>query len=306
MAARSLESGKKFAQLHNIPKAYDSYEELAKDTNVQVVYIGSINPEHLRLGKMMLENGKHLLVEKPLTMSFMSTSQLTGMAKAKNLFLMEALWSRFLPSYRFVTDQLEKGVIGEVFAVNSSFGIPIAEVDRVGKRDLGGGVIYDIGVYALNAILIAFNDEKPLQVKAVGHLNAEKVDESVSASFTFSNGRIGSLAIHSRLKLPCETIISGTKGFIKLTDPMWCTDTVIVGLTGEEPVIHKFPYPDTVIPCVYHNSSGLRYQAMEVRKCLLEGKIESDRMSHDKSKLIACLQDELRNQVGYTNIVEKQ
>lgn len=306
MAARSLESGEKFAHLHNIPKVYGSYEELAKDTNVQVVYIGSINPEHLRVGKMMLENGKHLLVEKPLTMSLMSTTQLIGVAKAKNLFLMEALWSRFLPSYQFVTDQLEKGVIGEVFDVNASFGIPIASVDRVGKRELGGGIIYDIGVYAVNAILIGFRDEKPLQVKAVGHLNKEKVDESVSASFTFSNGGTASLSVHSRVKLACEVIITGRKGFIKLTDPMWCTDTVVVGVNGEEPLTHKFPLPDTVIPCVYTNSSGLRYQAMEVRKCLLEGKTQSDRMTHETSKLIASLEDELRNQVGYTDIVEKQ
>lgn len=306
VAARSLDSAKKFAQVHDIPKFYDSYEQLAKDDNVQVVYIGSINPEHFRLGKLMLENGKHLLIEKPLTMSLMSTTQLVNLARSKNLFLMEALWSRFLPAYLFLDEQLKLKSIGNVFDVTTSFGIPIAEVDRVGKRDLGGGVIYDIGIYALNAILTAYDDEKPTQVKALGHLNREKVDESISASLTFSNGKTASFTIHSRVQLPNETVISGTNGFIKLPSPMWCTDTVTVGVNGQEPVVHKFPFPETVIPCVYDNSSGLRYQAMEVRRCINEGKIESDRMSHEISKLIASLQDDLRNQVGYTNIVEKQ
>ena len=181
-----MESAKSFSKLHKIPSFYDSYEKLAQDDNVLVVYIVSINSEHFRLGKMMLEHGKHVLIVKPLTMSLMSTTQLIGISKSKNSFLMEAVWSRFLPSYHFLTEQLSKKVIGHVFDVNSTFGIPIAEVDRVGKRELGGGVIYDIGVYALNAILIAFNDDKPLQIKAVGHLNHEKVDESVSASMTFS------------------------------------------------------------------------------------------------------------------------
>ena len=93
---------------------------------------------------------------------------------------------------------------------------------------------------------------------------------------------------------------------MKLTDPMWCTDTVVVGLNGQEPLVQKFPYPDTVVPFNYDNSSGLRYQAMGVRRCILIGKTKSDRLSHDVSKLIATLQDELRNQVGYTNIYEKQ
>lgn len=305
IAARNLESAKKFAQLHDISKFYDSYEQLAKDDNVQVVYIGSINPEHLRLGKMMLEHGKHLLIEKPLTMSLMSTSQLVGMARAKNLFLMEALWSRFLPAYLFVSELLKNTVIGDVFNVDASFGIPIADVDRVGKRELGGGVTYDIGIYALNAILMAYNDERPVQLKAVGHLNNEKVDESVSASLKFSNGKVASLSVHSRVQLPNEVVISGTKGFIKLTSPMWCTDTVIVGVAGKEPVEHKFPFPETVIPCVYDNSSGLRFQAMEVRRCILAGKIESDRMSHETSKLLASLSDDIRTQVGYTDILEK-
>lgn len=254
----------------------------------------------------MLEHGKHLLIEKPLTMSLMSTTQLIGLARAKNLFLMEAMWSRFLPAYLFLSDQLNKKTVGDVFDVNTTFGIPIAEVDRIGKHELGGGVTYDIGVYAINAVLIAYNDERPLQVKAVGHLNREKVDESVSASMTFSNGKTASVSVHSRVKLPCETVITGTKGYIKLTAPMWCTDTVIVGLNDQEPVVHKFPFPETVVPCVYDNSSGLRYQAMEVRKCILEGKIESERMSHEVSKINATLVEELRNQVGYTDVYEKQ
>lgn len=172
MAARSLAAAEKFAKLHGIPKAYGSYEELAQDNNVQVVYIGAINTQHLPVGKLMLEHGKHLLVEKPLTLNLKCTEELLALAASKKLFLMEAIWSRFLPSYRFLAKKLEEKAIGDIYHVSVNFGIPIAEVERVAKKELGGGTILDIGVYAINLILVALEGIAPLKIQATGHLNA--------------------------------------------------------------------------------------------------------------------------------------
>ena len=187
VAARNLDDAKKFADVHKIKKAYGSYEELAKDTEVQVVYIGTINTTHLPVAKLMLENGKHLLVEKPLGMNLKQVNEMIDLAKKKNLFLMEAVWSRFLPSYQFVQKQIKDGVIGDVKHVAVNFGVVIGDVDRVAKKSMGGGTMLDIGIYCLNIVEFVFDGEKPEKVLAVGHLNQEGVDESVSASLLFKN-----------------------------------------------------------------------------------------------------------------------
>ncbi|CAG2178837.1 unnamed protein product, partial [Oppiella nova] len=114
VGARELKSAQDFANLFNIPKAYGSYEELAKDKDVEVVYIGTVNSQHLSAAKLMLQNGKHILMEKPLDMNTKQNEELFALAKSKKLFVMEALLSRFLPSYEFIMDQLKQGVIGDV------------------------------------------------------------------------------------------------------------------------------------------------------------------------------------------------
>lgn len=241
----------------------------------------------------MLEHGKHLLVEKPLTLNYKHTDQLLSLAKEKNLFLMEAIWSRFLPSYQFLRQQLAEKAIGDIVHVNVSFGIPIAGVERVAKKALGGSTVLDIGVYCIHLILTAMGGQAPKEIKAVGHLNSDGVDESVSAALKYDNGVTAVMSTHSRGELPCTATIVGTEGTITMPKPMWCTDTCIVN--GIE---HKFPYPATVTECVYTNSSGLRYQAMEVRRCLLNGLIESPQLTHADSRLIAKIEDDLRHQVG--------
>jgi len=164
----------------------------------------------------MLENGKNVLVEKPLTLNLKCTQELINLAKKKNLFLMEALWSRFLPSYEFVMETIKNGVIGDIYHVSANFGTPMSEVERMSKKELGGGTILDIGIYAINIVEMVFDGETPTQIKAIGHLNENGVDESVSAAFQFKNGRTATISTHSKVKLPCEAHIVGTKGILKV------------------------------------------------------------------------------------------
>ncbi|KAI1294786.1 Trans-1,2-dihydrobenzene-1,2-diol dehydrogenase [Halotydeus destructor] len=294
VAARSLTSAQTFGQRHHIPTAYGSYLELAQDTNVQVVYIGSINTQHFALAKLMLDNGKHLLVEKPLTLNLKNSDELLKYANEKQLFIMEALWTRFVPATLFAMDQLlVKKAIGEVTHVAVTFGFAMAHVDRVTKKELGGSTILDIGVYCINAILMAVQDERPTEIKAIGHLNDDGVDTTVSAVLKFPSGVTGSLTTHSNANLPNEAVITGTKGAMVLKSPMWCTGAVVVN-----GVQHDFSYTGGDEPFKHVNGLGLRYQANEVRKCLNQGLLESPVMSHAHSRLIAAIEDELRRQVG--------
>jgi dihydrodiol dehydrogenase / D-xylose 1-dehydrogenase (NADP) len=292
VGARNLESAKSFAKTHNIQNAYGSYEELVKDPNVEVVYIGTINPHHLASAKLALDNGKHVLCEKPLCINVKETKELQAYAKAKNLFLMEAIWSRFFPAYKRLKEELDKGTIGDVFQVIVSFGFEIAEVDRVKLKELGGGTVLDLGVYCTQFAALVFG-ERPERIIAGGCLNEEGVDSSTSSTLIFSGGRTATLVTSAKVQLPNEAFAVGTKGIIKLPSPMWCPTTLVLPNETLE-----FPLPATDKKMNFGNSQGLSYQCHEVRKCLLNGLTESSVVSHDETLRIAEIMEAIRKQVG--------
>lgn len=131
VAARDLSRAEEFAKRFDIPKAYGSYLELAKDANVEAVYVGTLNPQHLEVAMTMLEHGKHLLIEKPLCMNEKQAHKLIAYAERKKLFLMEAVWSRFFPAYQYARKQIQNGTLGEIQSAEVEFGFNIANVDRL-------------------------------------------------------------------------------------------------------------------------------------------------------------------------------
>lgn len=132
VAGRDLSRAKKLAERYGIPKAYGSYLELAKDLNVEIAYVGTLNPWHLEVSLMMLEHGKHVLCEKPLAMNETQAQKMIAYAKEKKLFFMEGIWCRFFPSYQYVRKQIENGVLGDILSVKAEFGIKdLQQVDRL-------------------------------------------------------------------------------------------------------------------------------------------------------------------------------
>lgn len=132
VAARDLGRAGEFAKKFGVSKAYGSYTELAQDPNVEVVYVGTLNPQHLEVATLMLENGKHVLVEKPLCLNEKQAHKLITYAERKKLFLMEAIWSRFFPSYQYARKQIENGALGDIKSVEVEFGFGgLDDVDRL-------------------------------------------------------------------------------------------------------------------------------------------------------------------------------
>ncbi|KAH9390746.1 hypothetical protein TYRP_006329 [Tyrophagus putrescentiae] len=255
VASRSLETASNFAFARKIPTAYGSYQELAQDTNVQIVYIGNLNPDHFETAKLFLEHGKHVLLEKPLTMNAKQTAAITELAREKNLLLMEALWSRFLPAYVFLAEQLKAKTIGEIYSVEASFGFAnLDAVARVSEKKLGGGTILDLGVYTLNLIQMAFGNEQPEKVAAVGALNSSGVDASVAAALSYSGGRSAVMRTHSVVEMPNTATLIGTKGTIRLEKYFHCAQKVL--LNGQE---HAFPYPANTPEMNFPDGRGLRF-----------------------------------------------
>lgn len=128
---------------------------------------------HLWTGRLMLEAGKHVLMEKSITMTVNGTKQLIALAKSKNLFLMEAIWSRFNPAYALVMDKIKSKAIGDIVSVNATFGYDLTKVERLTKKASGGGTVLDLGVYTINVIQMCIGNKKPTQIMATGHLNED-------------------------------------------------------------------------------------------------------------------------------------
>ncbi|KAF5276662.1 hypothetical protein FQA39_LY06466 [Lamprigera yunnana] len=308
VAARNQSSADDFAKTHGIPKAYEGYEALAKDKNVDVVYIGTINTEHFSVSKMMLDYGKHVLCEKPLTMNEKETRILINYAKSKKLFLMQAIWSRAFPAYYELRKQLEKDVIGNILQVNVDFGFPLTNVDRVNVKDLGGSGILDIGVYVLQFSQFVFRGLKPTNIVSAGHLNQHGVDQSASAILSYPNGGTSVLTINTHVQLSNTASVYGTKGkitvncnlnikrdksFFSQVPYFWCPTEII---TPTETL--TFELPHSTASYNYDRSCGLAYEAEEVRQCIQKGLCESPILTHEESLELAVLMDSMRQSIG--------
>jgi len=293
VSARKLESAQTFAKEHSIEKSYGSYLELVKDPEVEVVYIGTIHPEHLKLGKLALDHGKHVLCEKPLCMNVKETVELVNYARNKKLFFMEAIWSRFFPAYLKLKEELEKGTIGEVKQVIVGMGLQFPEENWRRSKELGGGTVLDMGTYCCQFATLVFPGLKPEKIVAAGHLNSSGADDSSSATITFPGGKTATLMTHSAVNFPCEALAIGTKGTLKLPFPFWAADKIE---TPEGTLTFEVPKSDKRIN--FWNSTGLSYQCKEVRRCIQNGLTESPSLTLDETVLLAEIRESIRKQIG--------
>ncbi|XP_055382498.1 trans-1,2-dihydrobenzene-1,2-diol dehydrogenase-like [Condylostylus longicornis] len=294
VAARDQKRAEDFAKNFDIPKSYNSYEQLANDPEIQIVYIGAIHPHHYDIGIMMLENNKHILCEKPLCMNEKQAKKLITYAERKKLFLMEAVWSRFFPAYQYIRKQINTGLLGDIEQVDVQFGFDLTTADRVQKKELGGGCILDIGIYTIQISQWAFQ-QPPKSIEAKGELNSEGVDIEVNAKIHYSDKTFSNIKFSGKEALTNTAVIKGSKASITLKN-FWCP-TTIIDIDGKE---KTWVLPESKYKTNYINSVGLRYEAEEARKCILEGKIQSDHMNHNESLLLAHIEDEFRKQVGVT------
>ncbi|XP_028299058.1 dihydrodiol dehydrogenase, tandem duplicate 1 [Gouania willdenowi] len=293
IASRSLERAQDFAKKHGVPKAYGSYEELANDPDIDVVHLGVLHTEHWQVGLLLLEAGKNVLCEKPFAMNSRQVKDLVAAAKKNNVFLMEAIWSRCFPVHAEVRRQLAEEAVGEVKLVKAYFGSPQLHIPRAVERELGGGALLDIGVYCLQFVLMVFKGERPECIEASGVLLDTGVDESVVVVMKFSRNRMAFCSFSIGARLPNDAFIAGTKGSIQVVGPMHCPTTLVVNNNRME-----YPLPEPCLPLNFTNSTGLRYEAEEVRQCLLKGMKESPVMSLQDSVLLTEIMDEIRKQVG--------
>ncbi|XP_041664161.1 trans-1,2-dihydrobenzene-1,2-diol dehydrogenase [Cheilinus undulatus] len=295
VAARKLEDAQEFAKKHSIPQAYGSYEELARDSDIDVVYIGVIHPYHLKTCLLFMNAKKNVLCEKPLAMNAKEAKEILASAKNNDVFFMEAVWTRFFPASVEVRRLLAQREVGEVKMVRAEFCVPVLHIPRSTQKELGAGAMLDIGVYCLQFICMVFNGEKPECIQAMGVCLETGVDETVVVTLKFSRNRMAVFTASAGMQMANDAIIVGTKGSIRIPEHMWCPTSLVVN--GKET---QYPVPEPYLPLNFLNSTGMRYEAEEVRQCLLKGLKESAVMSHADSLLLAEVEDEIRRQVGVT------
>ena len=294
VSARSLERAKVFAATHGIPRAYGSYEEVAADEEVDVVYVGTINTTHLAVCTMVLGKGKPVLCEKPLTMNVRDTETLLKTAQEKGLFFMEAIWMMYFPAIKELRRIIVEGEIGEVRYVNAKLSFRRdPSVTTLVDPKLGGGAVLNVGVYVFSFASMVFGGETPESIHAWGQLTEEGTDELAAITMIYKGGRIAQLTCGTANNMSCEGVVCGTKGDLKLLDYFVCP-TKLESSAG----VREYPLPETTLPLNYPNSTGLRYEAEEVRRYLAEGKKESDMMPHKESLLIAKMMEEAMKQIG--------
>nr|KAG5702918.1 hypothetical protein BaRGS_034691 [Batillaria attramentaria] len=294
VAARRKESAEKFAQKFGIPAVYGSYEELAKDSSVEIVYVGTIHPQHYAACMMFLEHGKHVLCEKPMTMSVKQCKEVIAKAREKKLFFMEAFWTRFFPCVSAIQEELGSGSLGKINFLRCCFCVPVGGVDRLTKKELGGGGLLDVGCYLVQYANLVFR-KKPEKIIAVGDLNTDGVDIGGTLLLHYKDGGMAILYYHTDSAMGSNSLtIHGSKGNLEVPAPMHSPTQ----LTLPSGVVKTFPLPDTQQTFNFINSIGLVYEAQCVRDCLKQGLMECPKMTYEDSISIMEVMEEALCQMG--------
>ncbi|HKL03163.1 MAG TPA: Gfo/Idh/MocA family oxidoreductase, partial [Cryomorphaceae bacterium] len=216
VASRNAQKAKDFATKYQSKPHYGDYELLAKSPDVEVIYIATPHSFHRELTTMCLENSKAVLCEKPLGMNRDEVEAVIALAKSKKLFLMEGLWTRFIPATEKVMELIETDAIGDVLYIHADFGFKsdFNPETRHFNKALGGGSLLDIGIYPIFLSLVTLG--YPKAIKAMARMTKTNVDASCSVLFDYNNGTKAMLHSSFEANTPTEAHIHGTKGSIKM------------------------------------------------------------------------------------------
>ena len=287
VGSRSQENADRFADEFPADRRHASYEALAADPDVDAIYVATPHPFHLENSVLCLRNKKSVLCENPFPINRAQAEELVAVSLDEKVFLMEAMWSRFLPLLVRVRELIADGAIGEVRMLQADFGFR-ANVNPDGRLfnlDLGGGGLLDVGVYTVSlASMILGTPDDILSTAEIGETG---VDEQAAIIFKYDSGQMALLAAGVRTRTPHEATILGTDGYIRLHSSWWngSKGTLVRG-NDSEPL---------ETPTV---GNGYNYEAEEVARCVAEGLIESPAMPHDESITIMGTLDTIRAQWG--------
>lgn len=290
VGSRNLDKAKAFATTYHSHSFYASYEAVAADDEVDIIYIATPHVFHYSNTMMCLNAGKAVICEKPFAMSQEQVSLMIHMAKSKKLFLMEAFWTRFIPGTLKVMELIEQQIIGDIYSINANFGY-MATTDpssRLIAPELGGGALLDIGIYPIFISTLLLGE--PVEIKSIGRLTTTGIDQQCAMLMKFNSGAIAILEATFLSQTSNTAMIYGSKGKLIMHAPFHHTSSITVALNDQDPYTITTPL----------TGYGYTYEIMEVIDCMTAGKLESDKMNHQASLGLMKTLDIVRSKIGLT------
>jgi len=287
VASRSIDKAEEFAENHKVMISYGSYLELVEDENIDIIYVATPHSFHFEHTMLCLKHQKAVLCEKPFGLNLGQVETMIAMAKEKNVFLMEALWTQFLPHFQFVIDLKESKKYGELLGLDADFGFSAAfDADnRLYNKELGGGSLMDVGIYPVFLALSLLG--YPENIAAEASIGTTGVDKNCSMQLYYPNG--AKAVLYSAINE--TTPITATLRFEKAT--------VIINSRFHEPSSVSIETDGNIetkdFPITTH---GYNFEAAHVQDMIEENRIESNLMTFEKSKNLISILDRIRKEIN--------
>ncbi len=286
VGSRDIAKAQAFAKEYSIPVAYGSYEELARDSSLDLIYIATPHSHHFEDIMLCLENGRNVLCEKAFTANAQQAEKAIALAEEKGLYLGEAIWTRYLPM-RFTLDELIKsGIIGEVTYLTANLGYAISHVERLIKPELAGGALLDLGVYAINFALMVFGTDIE-RISSSCVKNEYGVDVHNSIIMDFAGGRTALLHSNMNSNTDRRGMVYGTLGRIEFDNINNCEGITV---TLNDGTVKRYETPKQI--------TGFEYEAQAALDAIARGETECPQMPHSEIMRVMRIMDSLRAEWG--------
>ncbi len=288
VASRSIDSARSFGSAFGSPTSYGSYEALAAAADIGIIYIGTPHPMHVENALLALGGGKAVLCEKPFTINRRQAEQVVALARARQVFLMEAMWTRFMPALAEVRRIIASGEIGEVSQVHADFGFAATDdpTHRVNDRALGGGALLDLGIYPLSIAAALLGPIASVQAQA--QMGPTGVDVQTGFTLKHAGGGLSVCSCSLRARTPSELTVSGTLGSVRMNSMFHLATSVTVRLADGSTRTVATPFL----------GNGYVHEAIEAGRCLRAGLLESPAMTLDETLALMGWMDTIRAQIG--------
>lgn len=287
IASRDLNKAETFAQKWNFTRAYGSYEEMLDDELVDLVYIATPHSHHYAHTRLSLLKGKPVLCEKAFTANAKEAEELLQLAKEKNLFLTEAIWTRYMPLSQTICELVDNGAIGRPQLLTANLCYPNYHKERMHKPELAGGALLDLGVYTLNFAAMVFGTDIIRTTSACIKTDTG-VDAQNSITLEYADGKMAILCSSQMAKSDRQGIISGDKGFM-----------IVDNINNPQKVsVYDSDYQLTAVYNCPPQITGYEYQVYASIEALENGWLESPFMPHQETLRIMRQMDELRKEWG--------
>ena len=288
VVSRRQDKAARFAAHFGANSACDSIDRMLEDDPVELVYVASPHAMHFEHTIRCLEAGKHVLCEKPFAINAGQAGRMIDLARARNLFLMEAMWTRYIPAVVRLRELLAEGVLGRttVMVAGGAFMPPFDPDNYLFRRDLGGGVLLDAGVYLVSWASMLFG--RPTRILATGKLGDSGVDEHDGMLLEHADGSVAHLYVSLLAKRSPEVLLVGERGSLRVHPPLFAPQAITLGLAGREEETIALPF----------EGNGYQFEAEEAARCIRAGRTESASMPLDESLAIMATMDEIRRQIS--------